>query len=79
MATIDIRGFNGKNGHDGRDGIGYGECGQNAGPAEAAGNGGVAYLRLTRVLDRPSAMQIVGTVNNQPYNQVLDFGPTSLL
>jgi hypothetical protein len=79
MATIDIRGFNGKNGHDGRNGVNYGESGQNAGPAEAAGNGGVAYLRLSRVPDRPSAMQIVGTVNNLPYNQVLDFGPTSLL
>lgn len=64
MATIDIKGFNGKNGHDGRHGTGYGECGQNGGPAEAGGNGGVAYLRFSRVLDRPSAMQIVGTVNN---------------
>jgi hypothetical protein len=79
MATIDIKGFNGKNGHDGRHGVGYGECGQNAGPAEAGGPGGVAYLRLSRVPDRPSAMQIVGSVNNQPYNQTLDFGPAGLL
>ena len=68
MASIDISGIKGKRGMDGHDGHQYGECGQGAGPSEDGGHGGVAYLRITRVLDRPSAIQAIGTVHNSPFN-----------
>ena len=68
MASIDISGIKGQNGMDGHDGYNYGECGANAGPAVDGGHGGVAYLRITRVPDRPSAIQVTGTVHSQPFN-----------
>ena len=68
MASIDIGGMKGNGGMNGHNGYNYGESGQNAGPSEDGGNGGVAYLRLSRVPDMPSALQVTGTVHNQPFN-----------
>ena len=74
MAAIDLSGIKGKSGYHGQNGHQYGESGQNAGPSEDGGNGGVAYLRLNRVLDRPSSILVTGTVHNAAFNQVFDLG-----
>ena len=55
-ACIDISGNTGPNGRDGQNGHHDGESGQNGGPSVEGGNGGVAYLRITRVPEQPSAI-----------------------
>lgn len=79
MASIDISGIKGKDGYCGMNGHNYGESGQNGGPAEDGGNGGVAYLRLTRVPDNLSAILVSGTVHNQPFSKMFDLGPETQL
>jgi hypothetical protein len=50
LATlIDISGHAGSNGKDGKDGMQQGKSGQNGGQAVPGRNGGIAYLKVSRV------------------------------
>jgi hypothetical protein len=55
-ACIDISGNTGPNGMDGQNGHHDGQNGSNGGPSVEGGVGGVAYLKISRVLDLPSAI-----------------------